>query len=228
MFSRFVSIAMLCLLASPVLADDPVAKPDTTAAPAQSSPAADMQQVAVGDHWSYSMTDQISGQLKQQQTVTITEISPKDITARTEIEGQSKFGIIVYDTSWNILKNNAQRYSPNSGLGIQKPLAINKSWAIRSDRIDPNGTVWRLNGQSRVTGQESVSTKAGKFDVFVIETKYTTQNTNDPTRKTDATAVTWYSPALDHWVKRSNVFRVNGHVLQNYVVELTSYGRKKT
>jgi hypothetical protein len=53
-------------------------------------------------------------------------------------------------------------------------------------------------------------------------------NANDPTRQTDATVRMWYSPAIDHWVKRSTVFRVNGHVLQNYVIELTGCGRKKS
>ncbi len=142
--------------------------------------------------------------------------------------GQSKFGIIVYDTSWNILKRNAERFSPNDGSGIVLPLQIDKTWPVQANRIDSSGAVWKISGQSRVARQESVTTKAGKFDAFVIETKFTAQHTNDHSRKTDATVVMWYSPAIDHWVKRSTVFRVNGHVLQNYVVELTSYGRKQT
>lgn len=78
-----------------------------------------------------------------------------------------------------------------------------------------------------MTGQETVTTKAGKFDTIVYETKFSSRNTKDPTRSSDISARTWYSTDINHWVKRSIVVRQGGQVFQNEMVELTEYGRKK-
>ncbi len=235
MLNRLFFIAILCLSAGSALAEDPApkAQPAETAtkpndtAPAPPTPVVDMRQVAVGDHWSYDLTDEISGEIKRRQTATVTEVSTKDVTVRIEIAGSDNVGIIIYDNSWNATKNGPQRFSPNDWSGIEQPLEVNKTWKIQSNRIDSNGAVWKRVGESRVTGKESITTKAGQFDTFLIETKFSAQNTNDRSRKTDAVVQTWFDPDINHWVKRSTVMRVNGHVLQNYVLELTGYGRRK-
>jgi len=41
------------------------------------------------------------------------------------------------------------------------------------------------------------------------------------------TSVTWYAPAIDHWVKRTFVSRADQHVRTNNTIELVEYGRKK-
>jgi hypothetical protein len=187
-----------------------------------------MQQLAVGDHWSYDLTDEISGEIKQKQTATITELSAKEITVRTELASSSKVGIAIYDTSWNVIKNSSERFSPNDGSGIQLPLEVDKSWNVESNWVGINGTVWKKTGRSRVAGKETIKTKAGEFDSFVIESKFSVQNTTDRTRKIEAEVRTWYSPIVNHWVKRASLVRVSGHVLQNNVLELRSYGRRKT
>lgn len=234
MLNRFLFIALLGLSVTSAYAEEAASQstPATSSAAkpagAAASPVQDMQPIAIGDFWSYDLTDNISGELKQRRTARITEITPKSITARIERAGDSRVGIIVYDTAWDVIKSGPQRFSPNDGSGIQQPLEIGKSWKIRSDRIDSTGAIWKKIGESRVVGKESITTKAGQFDAFVIETKFSAQNTKDRARKTEGVVRMWYSPAIDHWVKRSIVFRVNGHVLQNYAVELTAYGRKKT
>jgi len=235
MINRFRLAAMLWLSVGSALAGDlasnapsaeAAARPnDAASVPAPTAP--DMRQAAVGDHWSYDLTDEISGEIKRRTTVTITEISPNDVTTRTERVGMDTVGIIIYDNSWNVIRNGSRRFSPNDGSGIELPLEIDKAWNIRSDRIDPTGVIWKKVGQSRVTGKEKIATKAGEFDAFVIETKFSVQNLNDRSRKSEATVQTWFSPNVNHWIKRSTVFRVNGHVLQDYVIELTGYGRKK-
>jgi hypothetical protein len=235
MINRLVSVAILCLFAGSAFAGDPasnappaeaVAKPNETAAVPPSAPV-DMGQAAVGDHWTYDLTDEISGEVKARTTATITEISSNNVTIRTERVGADTVGIIVYDNSWNVVRSGAQRFSPNDGSGIELPLEVGKTWKIRSDRIESTGAIWKKEGESKITGKEKITTKAGEFDAFVIETKFSAQNVNDRSRKTESTVRTWFSPNVNHWVKRSTEFHVNGHLLQNYVIELTSYGRKK-
>jgi hypothetical protein len=46
--------------------------------------------------------------------------------------------------------------------------------------------------------------------------------------KNEVTAITWYAPTFDHWVKRTLVSRTNQHLQINNVIELVEYGRKQS
>lgn len=99
---------------------------------------------------------------------------------------------------------------------------------MRTNNINSaTGAVWRRSGISKVVGEESVTTKAGTFDTFRIETTFAGTNVNNPTLKNDVTSTTWYAPAIDHWVKRTFVSRANKHLRINDVTELVEYGRKQ-
>jgi hypothetical protein len=136
--------------------------------------------------------------------------------------------MIVYDTSWNTLKDSTWRHTPNDGSGVPLPLTVGKTWKITYQSTNSTtGAVWKRSGSSRVTGQESITTKAGKFDTFVIEANLTGQNAQNPTQKAELSARTWYSPEINHWVKRNIVIRQNGHVMQNNTTEFTEFVRKK-
>ena len=78
----------------------------------------------------------------------------------------------------------------------------------------------------KVVAQESVTTRAGTFDTFKIETSYQSQNANDPTKKAQVVIQIWYAPLIDHWVKRSFVSRSDGRVRERSTVELVEYGRR--
>jgi hypothetical protein len=203
-------------------------KPEA-AAPQAATPqaATGMSPAAVGDHWVYDLIDDITGEVKEKRSWLVTDVTPTEITCRTQVVGSDKFGSVMYDPSWNLLRNGGQRFSPNDGGGIPASLEVNKSWSFQVNRLDPTGQVWKKTGQSHVVSKESITTKAGQFDVYVIETKFVARNTNNPTQKSEITMKLWYSPAINHWVKRSTISSNNGHVVQRDTLELTSYGRKK-
>ena len=54
-------------------------------------------------------------------------------------------------------------------------------------------------------GHESITTKAGTFDTFFIETNFTGRNVQDSTLVNQNSWRTWFAPDIDHWVKRSLV-----------------------
>ncbi|WP_439923148.1 hypothetical protein [Nitrobacter sp. JJSN] len=227
-----VVVVPLLFLSGVSFAEDasPPATPSANNGVVQSSstdPGIDMSQVAVGDHWSYDVIDDITGKVKQRVTSLVTDVSEKEIATRAETEGSSRYGEFIYDKSWNIIKRGDQRFSPNDGGGIQDPLEVNKTWSIRADRIDSKGHIWRKTGTSRASEKETITTKAGRFDAFVIETKFTARNSVDPTRKAAGSVKMWYSPRLDHWVKRTTALSENGHTVQKETVELTGFGRRK-
>jgi hypothetical protein len=39
--------------------------------------------------------------------------------------------------------------------------------------------------------------------------------------------LTWYAPAIDHWVRRTFVSRTDKHLRIDNLIELISYGRKQ-
>ena len=207
----------------------PAAAPPDAAAPAQPAKAIiPMEQPQPGDRWTYEIRDEITGTVTSTREFAVTEVTPTNISVRYKNLANEKQGLIVYDRSWNAIEDRPWKYSPHNGTGIQSPLAVGKTWPVQTNNINSaNGSVWKRSGNSKVLAEESITTKAGTFDTFKIETKFTGRNVNNPTFKNEVTSLTWYAPAIDHWVKRTFVSRADKHLQINNVIELVEYGRKQ-
>jgi hypothetical protein len=229
---RYVILAVVSLAATGAWAQTPspaAAPPDaaTTSAPPAKA-VVPMEEPQPGDRWTYEIRDEITGSVTESREYAVTEVTPTEISVRYKVLGTRNEGLIVYDRSWNVVEDRPWRYTPNDGAGIQSPLAVGKTWPVQTNNINSaNGSVWKRSGTSKVVGQESLTTKAGTFDTFKIETTFTGRNVNNPTMKNEVTSLTWYAPAIDHWVKRSFVSRAEKHLQIDRVVELVEYGRKQ-
>jgi hypothetical protein len=160
-------------------------------------------------------------------TNTVTDVSDSEISTRSAVLGTPNSGYQTYDRSWNLINNGIWRYTPNDGTGIRAPLAVGKTWSFKSTDLNTTaGVSWRRSGTAKVVAQESVTTRAGTFDTFKIETSLQFQNANDPTKKYQAAFQIWYAPVIDHWVKRSFVSRSDGRVRDKNTIELVEYGRR--
>jgi hypothetical protein len=225
---RYATLVVAILVAGNAWAQQ---APPTADAPAVStSPKAvvPMEEPQPGDRWIYEVRDEIMGTVISTRQNVITEVTPKEITVRYKNLGtNNNEGLNIYDRSWNVLEDRPWRFSPHDGTGIQSPLAVGKSWPVQTNNINSaNGNVWKRSGTSKVVGQETVTTKAGTFETFKIETKFNARNVNNPTMQNEVTSVTWYAPAIDHWVKRTFVSLANKHLQISTVLELIEYGRK--
>ena len=231
---RYLALGMIVLASSEAWAQQPA----PAEAPVSSSPppavqplkaVVSMEEPMVGDNWTYEVRDEITGKIAATRTNIVTEVTPRQISIRVDTFGKSDpGGQIVYDRSWNITVSGLWKYSPHDGTGIQPPLAVGKTWSFQGSETNASGGFsWNRSGKSKVTGQETVSTKAGIFETFKIETSLSKKSINDPTRKGELTAVTWYAPAIDHWVKRTFVSRLDNHLQVNNTIELTEYGRRQ-
>jgi hypothetical protein len=206
------------------------APPPADAAAVSTSPKAviPMEEPQPGDRWIYEVRDEILGTVTATRENVVTEVTPKEITVRHKKLGTEIAGFNVYDRSWNVIEDRPWRFSPHDGTGIQSPLAVGKTWPVQTNNINSaNGNVWKRSGASKVIGQESVTTKAGTFDTFKIETKFTGSNVNNPMLKNEVTSLTWYAPAIDHWVRRTFVLRADKHLQISNMIELVEYGRKE-
>ena len=186
-----------------------------------------MEDAQAGDHWTYEIRDEISGTLKSTLVQTITDVSANEIGVQVTWLGNSDTGFLTFDRNWNVKTSGAWRYQQGDGTGISPPLSIGKSWPIKSNDVNAsNGTNFRRTGTSKVVGQENVTTKAGTFQSYKIETTLQGVNAKDPSRKMQLTQTTWYAPEIDHWIKRTSETRIDGHVQGRSVMELVEYGRR--
>jgi hypothetical protein len=216
----------LFLSANSLTAQTPNAAPAPAAIEA-APPQETMEDLQVGDHWTYQFRDEISGDVKSIITNTVTDLTDSQIGIRNSWAGNSNSGNQTFDRSWNLISNGVHRYSPNDSTGIQAPLTVGKTWAIKSTEINStSGFSAKRSGTSKVTTQERITTQAGTFDTFRIETSMQIQNSNNVTDKAQYIVQTWYAPTIDHWVKRSFVTRSDGRVRSNNTIELIDYGRR--
>jgi hypothetical protein len=232
---RYVVLVLIGLIASsasaqqaPPQAGAPAAPPSSPAPVEPAKAVVPMEEPLPGDHWTYEVRDEITGKISATRANVVTEVTPTEISIRFEVVGTPNQGLNVYDRSWNLINSGAWRYSPSDGTGIQKPLTTGKTWTFQANDVNAGGGyIWNRSGRSKVVGQENLTTRAGTFETFKIETTYSRRNVKDPTKKEEVTGQTWYAPAIDHWVKRAVITRVDNHLVVNNTIELTEYGRKQ-
>jgi hypothetical protein len=219
---RFAALGLSILVVSGAFAQD------KAGAPTAPQPVIAMEDPRPGDFWTYDVRDEISGKITAVRSNMVTEVTPTEISVRFEIKERNRGGLNVYDRTWNLKSGSAWKYQPHDGAGIQMPLKVGASWKFQNDDVNSStGAIWKRSGQSKVVGQETVTTKAGTFETFKIETAMMQRPTNDPTHKSELTQQTWYAPTINHWVKRSFVSRADGHLRTNETYELVEYGRKQ-
>ena len=224
-------LATIALLASAsvLCAQTPPGQPATNAPIESPSPGQQetMEDPQIGDHWTYEVRDEVSGDVKSTITFTITDITPAEFGIRLAVVGKPDVGYQTYSRSWDLTSNGTWRSTPNDGTGIRAPLLVGKTWTTKaSDSNTSAGVNLKRTSASKVTAKESVTTRAGTFEVFKIETSIEMRNSNDPTKKITSEQQTWYAPAINHWVKRTYVSRSEGKVRDRSAVELVEYGRR--
>lgn len=227
--SRWVVLAVAGLMGSAQIASaQPNDPPTAQATPADSTKSTESQEEPlVGDHWTYDIRDEITGDFKSTIVQTITDVTATEISIRVTALGNNNTSFLTFDRAWNLKNNGVWRYTPNDGSGVANPLAPNKTWALKSTEVNSSaGAMWKRSGTSKVLGQESITTRAGTFDVLKIQTTIHLQNSNDPTKKLEVVQLTWYSTAVNHWVKRMGETRIDGKLREKSSAELVEYGRR--
>ena len=182
--------------------------------------------VRVGDRWSYDVKDDLTGDLRHAVTVVVVDVNDKEITARATIRGKDRPQTMVFDLDWGRIDDGAWKVQP-SGIGIKKPLQVGKEWRGDANAMHrQSGVAFRASEVAKVVGEEQVTTPAGTFDTYRIDTTTRLVNTRDQTKSSTWTFVFWYAPAVNRWVKRKTEARYEGRLRDSHVEELTEYSRK--
>ena len=188
---------------------------------------ADVAGVLPGDRWTYEVTDEITGDVKHTATVDVVSVSDKEIVTRVTSRGNERPLQVVYDRNWNRLDDEVWKYRPSDGSGIPAPLELGKQWRFDSKATHfQSGTAMRITGQSKVVTQEKITTEAGTFDTFKVESTIRQVNSNDQTKAAKVTATLWYAPTINRWVRKTYKMQVEGRVRSSNTEELADYSRK--
>jgi hypothetical protein len=223
-------MSLLLALTTASLAQTAPSNDATVAVPAATQPSSQSESMdppMVGDQWTYEVRDEITGELKFSTTTLVTDVTPTEVALRAQSPSFAGPAVYIYDRSWNLKSSPVWRLSPNDGSGVKLPLNVGNTWKFQSDAIySPRGTTFKNSGSSKVVGQESITTSAGTFDAFKIETTVNGRNASDPTKRFESQTTTWYAPSIDHWVKRISKSSFNGRVDADTSMELVDYGRR--
>jgi hypothetical protein len=184
--------------------------------------------VRVGDRSTYATKDEITGLPTETYTHVVTEISPTQIVISASTQGSNGSRPIVFDSSWNRVEGRGIRFKPHNGMGISSPLVVGKEWRTEYEaRNVQTGAAWKESAASMVVAQEAITTPAGTFDSFKIETRTHEINAKDPAQFRDYEHVRWYAPQINHWVRWVAVTRSQRRLTQSRSEELIELGRKE-
>jgi hypothetical protein len=116
---RYAFLAILGLALTPAslmaqtapAASPPPASSPPAAAEAPDSAAEPMEEPQTGDHWTYEVRDDITGEVKSTITNTVTDVSGTDINVRLTLLGNDNPGYLNFDRSWNLTNSGIWRYA---------------------------------------------------------------------------------------------------------------------
>jgi hypothetical protein len=182
--------------------------------------------VRVGDRWVYDTKDELTGLPKATYSQVVTEVSPKEVVVSLVLRGQNGSSLLVYDHDWDRIEQSNVKFRPNDGQGIRPPLAVCKEWrAAYEGRVTQTGAASKGSVVSKVVGRETVTTPAGTFDTFKIETRVQNINASDPSQLSQYENVTWFAPQVNHWVRRMLVTKIRNRTTASISEELTDFSR---
>src|SRR5262245_19130995 len=208
----------------PLLAALVVLLVGTFAASAQTP---DLGGVLAGDRWLYDITDEITGDLKYTTSVVVIDVSDKEIVTRVSTRGGERPRQVVFDRGWSRIDDEVWKFAPTDGEGIRAPLEVGREWRFDNNGKNLlNGITWRTTGQSKVTAQEKVTTSAGTFETFKIETVMRHVSPNDATKSATVRNTLWYAPTVNRWVRKVYKLEREGRVRESRTEELSDYSRK--
>ena len=134
----------------------------------------------------------------------MTEVTPQEIVTRAIFRGKNGSAFVVFDHDWNRTIDNSVKYKPNDGHGVHLPLAVGKEWRFEyTAQNTQNGANMKATSLAKVVAQETITTDAGTFDAFKIDRQVREFNTADPSKFFEMEILMWFSPQINHWVRRT-------------------------
>jgi hypothetical protein len=185
------------------------------------------EEVQVGDAWVYDTKDVITGLPLSTYTSLVAEMSATEIVTNVITKGNNSRALVVFDHDWNRRILNNQKFSPHDGHGISWPLAVGKEWRLSYTTTAQTGANTKVSSLAKVVAQEAVTTPAGTFETFKIDRQLKEYSIADPSRYRDIQMTMWFSPQVNHWVRRTTVVKQEKRTVSNTSDELIQIIKKQ-
>ena len=193
--------AVLCAACAPMPVGTPLDSTQAAAVPA----------VTVGESWTYRVRDGFTGLDRGTERYLVQQMSAGNITVARERSGIEE--VQVYDNGWNWLKRPATNmqpfdYSP-AYPAFDFPLAPGKRWNARVTATDPrDGRRFPVHLDGQVIGWERIKVPAGEFDALkIVRTVYVDYWEISVRGSSRIIEQEWYAPAVKQSVRRETTSR---------------------
>jgi hypothetical protein len=181
-----------------------------------------------GSFWNYAVVDEIK-QTKWLMDTTVTEVKEDEHVLRFNTRGNSNNTIQVYAQNWNLVESPGWKYEPHLGTGVPSPLNVGSQSRTDVSFIQQQQTGGWSDprpgiGEARITAVETITTKAGRFETYRVESSSKFfPSPSAPLTETETKIIYWFSPKIDHWVKWQYEQRSGGRLVSKLSQELIEY-----
>jgi hypothetical protein len=106
------------------------------------------------------------------------------------------------------------------------PLTVGKEWRSEYEsRNTQTGAATKGMVASKVLGQEMVTTAAGTFETFKVQTRIRDVDASDPSKLWEYENLLWFAPEANRWVRRALVSKFQQRVRSSTSEELSDFSR---
>jgi hypothetical protein len=174
--------------------------------PLDSTQAAAVPTITVGEMWTYRVRDGYTGLDRGTERYRVDQVAAGSITVARERSGTED--VQLYDSSWNWLRRPATNMQPfNYSPAYQAfdfPLAPGKHWQVRLTATDPaDGRRFPVHLNGKVIGWERVKVPAGEFDALkIVRGVYVDYWEQSKRGSSQIIEIEWYAPTVKQAVRR--------------------------
>lgn len=171
----------------------------------------------VGEEWKFAYTNELDPSKNKTYVQRVANVSPEGVRLEIPSSGGPRF--VDLDRDGNFVRSAVESFAPSAET-LRFPLFVGKSWDAEYTYTSGNWTS-HCERESKVVAVERVSTPAGIFDAFRVESRTGYSGTAVSSGAGRSYSVDWYAPAVGRVVKEDfesmpdnrNLARTAGHLI---------------
>lgn len=207
MFPRFVPIAIITLAFSTAWAD---------------SQQTHLPNTHVGDRWQYRVIDGFTNETTLEFSQRVVDLNDREIVVQFQGNNAPGKRLLYFTRDWNQVDNGSTKFDPFRPE-FKFPMDVGMSWKQEYRSRNSRGQASTSYAYIKVSAFEKVTTPAGVFDAYRIETDVESRGADANAIISKARIITWYAPAAQKHVRREAVMSADGRTREKTIDELVEY-----
>lgn len=171
----------------------------------------------VGEEWKFAYTNDLDPSKNKTYVQRVASVGPEGVRLSVPSSGGPRF--VDLDRNGNFVRSAVESFAPSAET-LRFPLFVGKSWDAEYTYTSGDWTS-HCDRESKVVAAERVSTPAGDFDAFRIESRTGYSGAAVASGAGRSYSVDWYAPAAGRVVKQDfesmpdnkNIARTSSHLI---------------